>query len=85
MAMDREQAAQALLSGEAWEGFCDALKAAGADLHRETAMRSALDAAEGHRFITRMLLSVSQMRQSAFHPRTMPRARCCFSHRGARL
>jgi hypothetical protein len=61
MPMDGDQAAQTLLSGEAWASFCDDLKAAGASLHRDTAMRSAVDAAEGYRFMTRMLRSALEL------------------------
>ena len=61
MPLDRNQALALLESGDAWAEFCDALKAAGADLHREKAMRSPLDAAEGYRFMTRMLRSALEL------------------------
>jgi hypothetical protein len=53
--VEERQAAQALRSGAAWEEFCEGLKGAGADLLRETAPRSPLDLAEGHRYLARML------------------------------
>lgn len=50
-----EHALEALRSGKAWEAFCDDLKAAGTDLLRPTAPDSAVDTAEGFRFLTRMV------------------------------
>jgi len=42
-------------SGRAWEEFCDALKRAGAQVLRPEAPDSALDRAEGCRYLTRLL------------------------------
>jgi len=42
-------------SGRAWEEFCDALKRAGAQVMRPEAPDSALDRAEGYRYLTRLL------------------------------
>ena len=44
-----------VLSGRAWEDFCDGLKAAGAQILRDTAPASPLDRAEGWRYLTRLL------------------------------
>jgi len=48
-------ALQALRSGQAWAAFCEELKEAGADLLRPSAPDSAVDTAEGFRFLTRMV------------------------------
>ena len=55
--MSESGAYEDLRSGAAWEAFCDGLKEAGRDLMRETAPKSPVDVAEGHRFLTRMLRS----------------------------
>lgn len=46
---------QAVLSGEAWEAFCDTLKRAGKQVLRPEAPATALDRAEGYRYLTRLL------------------------------
>lgn len=50
-----------LASGQAWSDFCDSLKPLGAQLLRETAPKSALDLAEGHRYLTRMLRNAFEL------------------------
>lgn len=45
----------AVASGAAWEAFCDALKEAGNQIQRPEAANSALDRAEGYRYLTRLL------------------------------
>jgi hypothetical protein len=49
------EAARRLASGEAWNEFCDTLKAAGATMHFPGAPTSELDFAEGHRYLTRLV------------------------------
>eukprot|EP00659_Diplonema_papillatum_P012850 gene12850-19806_t len=47
-------AVQKLVSGKAWEDFCDTLKAAGASLSFPGAPRDGFNLAEGHRYLTRL-------------------------------
>lgn len=44
-----------VISGRAWEQFCDSLKRAGAQVLRAEAPASGLDRAEGFRYLTRLL------------------------------
>lgn len=44
-----------VVSGRAWEEFCDSLKAAGRQVLRPEAPSSGLDRAEGYRYLTRLL------------------------------
>lgn len=44
----------AILSGQAWDAYCDALKAAGAAILRPETPVTALDRAEGWRFLSRL-------------------------------
>jgi hypothetical protein len=57
-----------LASGEAWADFCDGLKEVGRDLLRETAPKSAVDMAEGHRYLTRMLRSAFELIMEGANP-----------------
>ena len=43
-----------VVSGRAWDEFCDTLKAAGAALHDPGAPRNAFDQAEGYRYLSRL-------------------------------
>jgi len=67
--MSESGAYEDLRSGAAWEAFCDGLKEAGRDLMRETAPKSPVDVAEGHRFLTRMLRSAFELIMEAGDPR----------------
>ena len=51
--MDEAQADERLASGQAWDDFCDQLKEAGR-IVLEHAPESALDRAEGFRYLTRL-------------------------------
>lgn len=46
---------EALMSGRAWEAFCDALKRAGQQILRPEAPDDELTRAEGYRYLTRLL------------------------------
>ena len=50
-----------LASGRAWDEFCDALKERGKDLLRETAPKSPVDIAEGHRYLAQMVRSCFEL------------------------
>jgi hypothetical protein len=50
----REESAQRLLSGRAWEDYCDVLKLAGRAIERFGDEPTALDRAEWYRFLTRL-------------------------------
>lgn len=47
-------ASERIVSGKAWEEFCDTLKAAGAALNFPGAPHDALNQAEGYRYLTRL-------------------------------
>ncbi|HEY1492006.1 MAG TPA: hypothetical protein VGF35_05225, partial [Steroidobacteraceae bacterium] len=49
-----EQSAQRLLSGQAWEDYCDVLRLAGRAIERFGDEPTALDRAEWYRFLTRL-------------------------------
>jgi hypothetical protein len=59
--MSQDESSESLASGEAWIGFCEAMKEAGLDLLRPTAPRAPVDLAEGYRFLTRMLRSAFEL------------------------
>ncbi len=46
---------QRVVDGEAWDQFCDALKAAGKTIRSDKAPRDPLNQAEGYRYLTRLL------------------------------
>jgi hypothetical protein len=50
-----DAAARAVVSGAAWEEFCDTLKAAGAALQHGKAPLDPVSQAEGYRYLTRLL------------------------------
>ena len=50
----REALAEALLSGKAWEDFCDRLKAAGRFVQAVDSIDRERDIAEGYRYLTRL-------------------------------
>ncbi|MBW2696164.1 MAG: hypothetical protein JRE70_06800, partial [Deltaproteobacteria bacterium] len=45
---------QRIVSGQAWDEFCDTLKAAGASLSFPGTPHGAFDQAEGYRYLTRL-------------------------------
>ncbi len=55
--MASEAARQRLLRGQAWDDFCDTLKAAGRHINAVNGPLSDLDQAEWYRFITRLVRS----------------------------
>jgi len=48
-------ATDAVVSGQAWSQFCQALEAAGQEILRPSAPDTALDRAEGYRYLTRLM------------------------------
>lgn len=50
-----DEAAARVVSGRAWEEFCDALKAAGASLHFPGTPQAPFDQAEGVRYLSRLV------------------------------
>ena len=53
--MTDSTAEQRVLSGQAWDDFCDALKEAGQLVNAEKAPQDAFNRAEGYRYLSRML------------------------------
>ncbi|HVL00135.1 MAG TPA: hypothetical protein VM553_09995, partial [Dongiaceae bacterium] len=51
---EQDVAAERVVSGKAWDEFCDTLKAAGAALNFPGAPRDAFNQAEGYRYLTRL-------------------------------
>ena len=51
---EEDLAARRVVSGQAWDEFCDTLKAAGAALNFPGAPRDAFNQAEGYRYLTRL-------------------------------
>ena len=51
---EEDLAARRVVSGQAWDEFCDTLKAAGASLNFPGAPRDAFNQAEGYRYLTRL-------------------------------
>jgi hypothetical protein len=52
--MADQDAVGRVISGESWAQFCDALKAAGAEVLRPETPATELDRAEGWRYLTRL-------------------------------
>ena len=52
---DTDSAEQRVMSGQAWEDFCDGLKEAGQLVFSEKAPANPFDRAEGYRYLSRML------------------------------
>lgn len=50
-------AEQRVVSGRAWDEFCDTLKAAGAALNYPGAPRDPFNQAEGYRYLTRLVVA----------------------------
>ena len=78
---DVEKARAHLMSGAAWEEFCDRLKNLGSEILREDVPDNELDRAEGYRHLTRMLgyamdvaVEHSDVERPVFHPH--PRLSC---------
>ena len=49
-----DERVERIINGDAWEEFCDTLKASGEVVLRENSPKSALDRAEGFRYLTRV-------------------------------
>ena len=56
-------AAQRVVSGRAWDEFCDTLKAAGASLSFPGAPRDAFNQAEGYRYLSRLIERTARARE----------------------
>ena len=57
-----------LMSGEAWRGFCDRLKAVGDAILGDDFPGEPADRAEGYRFLTRLVVYAAQMELEAGDP-----------------
>ena len=57
-----------LMSGEAWRGFCDRLKAVGDTILGDDFPGEPVDRAEGYRFLTRLVVYAAQMELEAGDP-----------------
>jgi hypothetical protein len=68
------QAAERLLSGQAWDDFCDTLKAAGRTIEAFGDEPSGLDRAEWYRYMTRLARSSLERLLENYEP-TRPRLR----------
>jgi hypothetical protein len=55
MSEDASEIEERITSGEAWSGFCDALKSAGNTILSDSAPVDAIDRAEGFRYLTRLV------------------------------
>jgi hypothetical protein len=69
-----ETARQRLLSGRAWDDFCDTLKVAGRHIDTVNEPLSELDRAEWYRFVTRLVRSATERLLENAEP-TRPRLR----------
>jgi len=72
--MGENSAGKDTMDGSAWERFCDTLKMAGMVVMRDSAPDSALDRAEGYRYLSRL----TRAGLEAFVERADPLPRCCF-------
>ena len=68
-------AEQRVMSGQAWEDFCDGLKEAGQLVFRDKAPANAFDRAEGYRYLSRMLRAGLESFLEAGDP-AFPSLRC---------
>jgi len=66
--MNEPSSEQAVLSGESWAEFCDALKRSGDQILRAEAPKDALTRAEGYRYLTRLLRIALEMHMEFADP-----------------